>query len=549
MSDPKPAAAAADAPQKGAVIRRLEAAHETAQERLMKKHLPAWVISGAVNVGIIALLMLIFANRGVIAKPAERIVATAVEKEDEPPEKDLTVEDPGLQSNLEAALPDIERVEQQTVDSIVTQDNIGQPNAPDTDTTALASIGLNTADLTTAGVAGDTGSSLSGTGGNMGNTTASFPGRSGATKSRLLKEGGGNEESERAVALGLAWLARQQKPDGSWVYDGSNKGELIAATGMALLPFLAAGETHKSGKKYQKTVYAGLNFLLGRCPTSGTGAGKFNGAATMYAQAIGSMALCEAYGMTRDKGMLFAGAQASINFIQRQQGNNGSWGYSVAQPSNGDTSIVGWQVQALQAARLSKDLVVDDRVIKSAVKFLDLAGGGSRKAAYGYTDNTGAAPATSLTAVGLLCRYYIDKWGPDNGGMSEGVIGIMTRAPAGTTKTPRANKPNLDMYYFYYATQVVHFYEGDDWKDWNEGPKGADGTRKGGMRDWLVSLQNKKEGANQGSWEPEAGFIGNQCGRLGTTALCLLTLEVYYRHLPLYKRGQNAEAVKILDGK
>ena len=26
------------------------------------------------------------------------------------------------------------------------------------------------------------------------------------------------------------------------------------------------------------------------------------------------------------------------------------------------------------------------------------------------------------------------------------------------------------------------------------------------------------------------------CGRLGTTCMTLLTLEVYYRHLPLYKR-------------
>jgi hypothetical protein len=50
-----------------------------------------------------------------------------------------------------------------------------------------------------------------------------------------------------------------------------------------------------------------------------------------------------------------------------------------------------------------------------------------------------------------------------------------------------------------------------------------------------------------GSWEPEPGFIGRACGRLGTTALCLLTLEVYYRHLPLYKRGNNGDALKIVE--
>ena len=125
-----------------------------------------------------------------------------------------------------------------------------------------------------------------GNGGGGGNTTGASAGRSGATKSQLIKEGGGNEASERAVALGLAWLARPQKPDGSWVYDQGSKGEVIAATGMALLPFLAAGETHKTGKKYQKTVAAGLAFLIRSLSPS---TGKFNGSGSMYAQAIGTI--------------------------------------------------------------------------------------------------------------------------------------------------------------------------------------------------------------------------------------------------------------------
>ncbi|MBA4191606.1 MAG: hypothetical protein C0467_26810 [Planctomycetaceae bacterium] len=533
-----PAAKGAAAGAGAAVIRRLEASEETSQERLMKKHVPAWVISGAVHVGLIAIMILLFGGRGATAKPPEQVVTTTVEKEEEEPEKDLTNEDPGLQSNLEAALPEIERVDKQTVDAAVTMDNLGQPNAPDTDTTALALPGLNTNDNTTPGVTGDTGSAMSGTGGNNGFMSASFPGRSGATKSRLLREGGGNEESERAVALGLAWLARMQKQDGGWEYEVGSKEERVAATGMALLPFLAAGETHLRGKKYQKTVSTGLQFLLRNCPLSGANAGRMSG--NMYAHAIGALALCEAYGMTKDKGMLLAGAQAAINHIVKAQAANGSWGYSPGAP--GDTSIVGWQIQALKAASLGKDVVVPAATMKKAVDFLNLAGAGSRKAMYGYADNAGAAPGTALTAVGLLSRYYIDGWGPDNAGMAEGVTGLMKRAPVKSAASP-------DMYFYYYATQVVHFFEGDEWKTWNEGPKGPDGTRKGGMRDWLIGLQNKKDGPNQGSFEPEAGWIGRSCGRLGTTAMCILTLEVYYRHLPLYKRaGAGDGALKIVDG-
>src|SRR5262249_45005226 len=149
-----------------------------------------------------------------------------------------------------------------------------------------------------------------------------------------------------------------------------------------------------------------------------------------------------------------------------------------------------------------------------------------------YGDNAGAQPGTALTAVGLLCRYYIDGWGPYHPGMTDGVGGLMKNPPRG--KGPISN-----MYYYYYATQVVHFFEGDDWKTWNEGAKAAAGTRKGGIRDWLVNEQVRKDGPNMGSWDPEAGFFGSSCGRLGTPAMCVLTLEVYYRHLPLYKRADN----------
>jgi hypothetical protein len=349
-----------------------------------------------------------------------------------------------------------------------------------------------------------------------------------------LREGGGNAESEAAVARGLAWLAKQQKPNGSWQYDGSVKEDLIGATGMCLLPFLAAGQTHKSGT-YQKTVAAGIDFLLKNLASNG----KFANAARqyMYSHGIATMALCEAYGMSKDRGLLQRPAQAAINFIVGSQGSDGSWGYQPG--TTGDTSIVGWQVQALQAARLSKDLVVPDATINKAIAFLNKVSSGSRKAVYGYS-TPGGRPATSLTAVGLLCRYYVDKWGPSNAGMAEGVEGMLKIRP------PKAAPDKPDMYYYYYATQVVHFFEGPEWKDWNEGPM-KDGKRAGGMRDWLVKLQVNKAGTpTHGSWDPDAGTIGGSCGRLGTTALSLLTLEVYYRHLPLYKRDTGGQ--KFLDG-
>ncbi len=111
-----------------------------------------------------------------------------------------------------------------------------------------------------------------------------YAGRTGAAKAKLIQDGGGNEASERAVSLGLAWLAKQQKKDGSWEYDIGQKEHNAAATAMALLPFLAAGETHTDAKaQYKDVVKKGLDWLVKNCPAAGPNAGRIN--TNMYVQA------------------------------------------------------------------------------------------------------------------------------------------------------------------------------------------------------------------------------------------------------------------------
>jgi hypothetical protein len=54
------------------------------------------------------------------------------------------------------------------------------------------------------------------------------------------------------------------------------------------------------------------------------------------------------------------------------------------------------------------------------------------------------------------------------------------------------------------------------------------------MREHLLRTQ-VKEGHKAGSWNPEGTDYGARGGRLYATAMALLTLEVYYRHLPMYR--------------
>ena len=81
------------------------------------------------------------------------------------------------------------------------------------------------------------------------------------------------------------------------------------------------------------------------------------------------------------------------------------------------------------------------------------------------------------------------------------------------------------MYYNYYATQVMHHWGGPEWDRWNNV-----------MREHLIRTQIR-DGHATGSWDV-ADRHGSLGGRLYMTTLALLTLEVYYRHLPLYQKDR-----------
>ncbi len=80
--------------------------------------------------------------------------------------------------------------------------------------------------------------------------------RDGGGRKRAVARWGGSPATESAVEAALRWLARHQEPDGHWeirkyegggvVSGGRANDEAVTAT--ALLAFLGAGHTHKTGK-------------------------------------------------------------------------------------------------------------------------------------------------------------------------------------------------------------------------------------------------------------------------------------------------------------
>jgi hypothetical protein len=354
-------------------------------------------------------------------------------------------------------------------------------------------------------------------------TGTGLSGRGAAAKGEFnIEAAGGSKESELAVAKALAWLAEHQNLDGSWNFNHqtaprcagkcSDRGSLVdcttGATGMALLPFLGAGQTHKEGK-YRQTVEKGLYYLTSKMKVQNGTGNLAEGGGSLYSHGICAIVLCEAYAMTHDKGLM-APAQLAINYTMfAQDPVGGGWRYSAKQA--GDTSAVGWQLMALKSGHMAY-LQVDPRTIQGAIRFLDSVQSDSGSQ-YGYT-GPGGGPAT--TGVGLLSRMYLG-WKKDNPALQRGVeyLSRMGPSPGG-------------MYYNYYATQVMRHTGGEPWEKWNKV-----------MRDQLVNSQ-AKQGHETGSWSMKGDHGAESGGRIYCTAMATMILEVYYRHMPIYGK-QAAE--------
>jgi len=360
--------------------------------------------------------------------------------------------------------------------------------------------------------------------------TGSIEGRSLENRTRLALSRGGSASSERAVEAALVWLAKHQYRDGGWStsfidgncpcqgqcsHGGMNQLDMNrhAATGLALLSFLGAGYTHQEGK-YKDEVYRGLMYLIDHIKNDPADLidrrvpGQFSSPLSkhqMYEQGIATLAICEAYQMTHDP-ILKNTCQRAVDFISDAQSYDGSWGYYPKQ--SGDLSIVGWQMMSLKSAHSSELEVRNNRIIKIE-DFLNTqqSEGGAK---YGYR---GARPTPSMTAIGLLMRLYRGHPKTDPR-MFRGAAYIAENGPSRT-----------DFYLNYYATQLLFQLNENHWPKWNTV-----------LREHLIQSQSQL-GHEAGSWyfddddRPPSNAIG---GRLYCTALAAMTLEVYYRYMPIY---------------
>jgi hypothetical protein len=375
---------------------------------------------------------------------------------------------------------------------------------------------------------------------------AAFSRRRGRQVNPSGEYGQPSERTEKAVELGLDFLIRHQSPDGRWSLHNYGVGRPgyeketsqlhsdTAATGLALLAFLGAGYDHYDDD-YATQIRQALEFLVKNQKADGDlflpMDSESNKSVWLYSHGIATIALCEAYGMTGDAD-LREPAQKAIDFIiTAQNKDRGGWRYVPGRDS--DTSVSGWQLMALKSGELA-GLKVPQETYAKVEKWLDSAQSSpSGQTMYAYNPfaplqtapgrfaDHGRRPTAPTTSMGLLMRLYTG-WNRTDPRMRSGCDYLLQNPPMMGT----AQEPLRDSYYWYYATQLMFHMKGDYWKQWNER-----------LHPVLVD-QQVTTGSFTGSWDPRHpvpdrwGILG---GRIYVTTVNLLSLEVYYRHLPIYE--------------
>ena len=368
--------------------------------------------------------------------------------------------------------------------------------------------------------------------------------RSKEQRQQALQQFGGTIGSEAAVDLALKWLASTQNADGYWDGDayGAGKGSVdgevnrefsgrdadTGLTALSVLAFMGKQNTLEEGD-YSENVTRALHWLVDQQGKNvqnidGYLGGHGSEIAGMYSHAIATFAIAEAYAMTKDHAQaefLLEPLRQAVGFTLLCQLDDGGWRYLRNQQDGGDMSIFGWQVMALKSAQAA-GVEIPRKAREKMILFLQQRGLGKSGglAAYRVT----GPPSVAMTAESLFCKQMLGL-SREHPSCDEAVTFLLANPP---------RRQSLNLYTWYYSTLAMYQYGGEQWDRWNVP-----------LRDLLISEQ-VTTGPFVGSWEPRDQW-GGYGGRIYSTAIATLTLEVYYRYLPLYRTTAPAASVEPQD--
>ncbi len=300
-------------------------------------------------------------------------------------------------------------------------------------------------------------------------------------------------EARKAVEKGLENLAKTQTPDGSWP---DHYGKSPAVVGLAALAFMAHGEVPGRGK-YSEVLDKAIDYILKHAQDNGLIARP--GSQPMYDHGFATLALAEAYGMSKRKDLEPVLLRA-VRLIERVQNVRGGWRYQP-RPADDDITVTGCQLMALRAAR-NAGVNVRSLVIRKGLEYIKTCA----RPDGGFSYQPGGGSNKPRTGIGLLLLQLL----------GESDSPLVDKAAEYLLKNPLRPGETYFYYGLYYCSQGMFQRGGEHWQFWRKM-----------LMDSVVPIQ-----VEDGSW-PKRGSAG---GETYATAMAILALEVEWKLLPIYQR-------------
>lgn len=473
-------------------------------------HAPWLLLSVVIHLIVIGLLWLIPAEP---PKQEELVATMQIQQQEE-----QIVEEEEPEEKPEEEQPEEEPVLQ---DAEVVENN--EPEAETfetTDTTTSVESAFNSDAWNTAVGLG-------------GGAAGKFGGRAGGRKGL---GGRGGKLAAQAIEAGLEWLKDHQDEDGKWDADDFMKHDEdgvpcdgpgdplhdVGVTGLALLAFLGDGSTLKSGP-YKDVIKNGVMWLRSQQDPDTGLIGTEASHHFIYDHVIATLALCEAYGLSKYRSLKPV-AQKAINYLESHRNPYGCWRYQK-QSGDNDMSVTGWAILAYISAK-EFGLDIDKKALEYADSYIDEMTDAQGRT--GYSEKGGRSsrhkgqheidfPADRtecMTAVGLLCKYFLGHE-PKKAPIMDNMAKILMKSMPRWETDSKGSW--IDHYYWYYGTYAMYQYGGTNWDQWSKAVNKA------------VIEKQRTDGNFKGSWDP-VGAWGADGGRVYSTAILVLTLEAYYRY-------------------
>ncbi len=311
---------------------------------------------------------------------------------------------------------------------------------------------------------------------------------------------------DRAVSRGLAWLAANQNPDGSYT-GGQRYGRHVGITALAGIAIMSDGHIPGRGG-YGDNVSRCLDFILANMAETGLLANDTSHG-PMYGHGFAALFLGEIYGMTRGGPDAAHAARThealvkAVRLIVQTQNNEGGWRYNPV-PYDADISVTICEIMALRSAR-NAGIEVPKATIDRAVDYVRRCQNPDGGFKYQLTSGSSAWPRS---AAGVSSLFYAGIY--EDQAIDRGLEYIETTGMPGRTMR---QGPHY-FYGHYYSVQAMYLAGGKHWAEWWPA-----------IREELIATQ-----AEDGSWDD------SHAGAAYGTAMALIILQMPKRYLPIFQK-------------